>query len=242
MVSNNNLVMGWHNLVLAGEECICDENFETGIGLFSSAIELCPNDFYGYSRRGLCYMYLDQFGRAKEDFDSAIQCGPSQQDGYAYRATALLQEGHYDDSFVDIEKAIDLGPEKNICYVVRGCIYAAENKLQEALHDFNRAIALDPCDQESRQARAEVYFAGHIWDIRNRTNCNIGNLEFVDECGVVIATVTIDIDRAAQIRYLFEKQFCLSDESYSGFSFSSDRIEDVVDTLNKIGLWCYQRC
>ena len=84
------------------------KDFETGIGLFSSAIELCPNDFYGYSRRGLCYMYLDQFGRAKEDFDSAIQCGPSLQDGYAYRATALLQEGHYDDSFVDIEKAIDL--------------------------------------------------------------------------------------------------------------------------------------
>ena len=111
---------------------------------FDRVIQLNPQDWKPYLRRGEAYYRKGNYDRALADFDRVIQLSPQQPNGYYNRGLVYGRTGDHELAIADFNKALELRPQEAVTYNARASAYARKGEYSRALVDYNRAIQLNP--------------------------------------------------------------------------------------------------
>jgi tetratricopeptide (TPR) repeat protein len=142
-------------------------NYDAAISIFTTGIELKPDNAYIYNDRGLSYLQAGDKDKAISDFTKAIELKPDFAEAYYNRGLAYF--GSYkwwmdnkvvlDKAISDYTKVIELKQDYVDAYYNRGLVrwrqygvqpydrpYDAEtiDRHNKALADFDKVLELDP--------------------------------------------------------------------------------------------------
>ena len=116
---------------------------EEALRLITEALEVSPNDAYGWEIASFIYKDLGQRGRAEECVVKMNDLHPTAE-GYVRHAQFLLMREAFDEFEAALELAVELGPDYGGIYIARGDRLAIAGRLREALAQFEHALAVDP--------------------------------------------------------------------------------------------------
>jgi tetratricopeptide (TPR) repeat protein len=107
--------------------------------------------------RGLAYEQIEQFDRAREDYQRAIAIDPQLSDMYIHRGITFGKTGNFRQSIVSLTEGIRLVPGNPDGYFNRGIGYLQQGDFEKAIDDFSNVIRLSPGDEESYYWRGVLY-------------------------------------------------------------------------------------
>lgn len=119
----------------------------------TKSIQLNPQDYSAYYKRGLAFANLEGAKKAIPDFDKAIEINPNDPTLYVARGNAYRDSvwgrGKYvekenNQAIADYNKALEMDANLSSAYANRGKAYWKLEKLDQADTDLNKAIQLDP--------------------------------------------------------------------------------------------------
>lgn len=93
--------------------------------IFNGLIMLDPMESYYYTAAGAVYLALEQYDRAKHNFDHAIAFNPKELAAYVNRGEANLRMGNIMEAATDFKSAVDLDPTGKDPLALRARILAA---------------------------------------------------------------------------------------------------------------------
>ncbi len=130
---------------------------------YSKAIRVNPGDNNAYLERGFAHLFVEEYDKARGDFDQADKLG-YQDTGYlAYvRGLSYLWEDVVDKAVEQFSKSIQLSPQATYGYDGRAQAYTAKGKYDEAIADLTQALQLDPKYKTGHIDRGVAY--GHKGD------------------------------------------------------------------------------
>ena len=134
--------------------------YEDAIKLCNEAIELNPNNYLAYLRRGNFYYRQKQYERAIQDFDKAIQLNPNYSIAYNNRGLSYSDLKKYEIAIQDYNKAIQINSNYALAYYNRGTSYVYLKKYDLAIKDYSKAIQINPKYAEAYNNRGAVYVDG----------------------------------------------------------------------------------
>jgi tetratricopeptide (TPR) repeat protein len=120
-------------------------DYDGAIADYTKAIELKPDDVWGYSGRGYAKIEKGDYDGAIADYTKIIELKPDDTIGYEKRSRAKIKKGDYDGAIADLTKVIELKPDDADGYYRRGLIKHTEiDDYNGAIKDYNKAIELFP--------------------------------------------------------------------------------------------------
>jgi clan AA aspartic protease (TIGR02281 family) len=96
------------------------------------------------NHRGIAYGNLQQFERARADFDAAIALKPKDAHAYAFRSWLQGGRNDADAAMADAAKAVALDDDLVFGFSSRAFAYYLQKNYDAAIADADRAIARDP--------------------------------------------------------------------------------------------------
>lgn len=128
--------------------------WKDSLALWSRQIELYPDHFFGFSKRGVAYMELDRAEESLADLDEAVRRGPGISFVYNHRALTKISMKDNQGAIEDFSTAIALNPSYTDAYAARGTAYNEAGMPDAALADFNEALRLAPRNAAAYYGRA----------------------------------------------------------------------------------------
>lgn len=153
-----------------------NEEYESAIIHFNTAIQLNPNYAEAYASRGKAKFHLGKFAEAIADCDTALRLQPPANADdfrsvvYLSRAQAKANLKQYESAIVDFDESIRLTPEDASAYFYRGVARCGLEKntmaTAESIKDFDMAMKLaqeagDGELQEKIRTAMEVFRPKH---------------------------------------------------------------------------------
>jgi tetratricopeptide (TPR) repeat protein len=127
------------------------KNYPTAIADSSKAIELQPNNYWGYNIRGTVYNILGNQQAALADQNKAIEFFPTSERekfaAYLSRGTIRFTTGDTQGAISDYTEIIQGNAEETVlaqAYIGRAMTYAQLQDLPKAIADCTQLIALQP--------------------------------------------------------------------------------------------------
>lgn len=121
---------------------ITEKKLAEAILFLDKAIEEEPNNPIYFSERGVCYLNLDQTGRALEDMNQSVKLDPDYAYRYASRAFVKDRMGDIEGGIADYEIAVKLEPEDAIAYNNLGMLQEKLGYKKASERNFKRADTL----------------------------------------------------------------------------------------------------
>lgn len=135
--------------------------------MYTSAIELDPNNAVYYANRSLAHLRQESFGSALEDGISAVKADPAYLKGYYRRAAAQMSLGKFKKALTDFEFVAKRRPnDKDAAMKYTEC-----NKLVKK-QAFEKAISNDALDK----TLAEIHS-----DLESIGECHLFSYELLDQ-------------------------------------------------------------
>jgi len=88
---------------------------------FNGEAEMPILEEHAFFNRGNCWLYVEEYAKARADFDKAIALGYDIANVYHNRATALVRLGLQSEGCKDFRKAVELGSTISGKYVEKYC-------------------------------------------------------------------------------------------------------------------------
>jgi tetratricopeptide (TPR) repeat protein len=126
---------------------------------YTKIININPDRYAFYIKRGILYAKNGDFNKAKDDYTKAIQLNPSSFESYNNRGNLYCEEKIYDLAIADYTKCIQINPMAYQGYINRGSAYGQMSDYRKAIEDFSRAIEINPADYEVYLFRNKAYNA-----------------------------------------------------------------------------------
>lgn len=150
------------------------------IDYLSKSISLDLSYVRAYLARGLTYIVIEQYGKAKKDLDYVIFSDPKDSLAYLGRGLANFELRQNKLSLADFNQAIRLDPDFSEAYASRGRLFLTIQKYQQAISDYDKAISINPKDSQSYFERGTAFMSiGNedkaCQDLLNA--CNLGYCE-----------------------------------------------------------------
>lgn len=125
------------------------KEYQESISMYSSLINLVPNDPDNYAGRGLSHHFNGEMKFALADFDKAIELDPS--NGYRYSSRAFIKEfyGDTNGALEDYNKALELDPEDAISLNNIGVIHEKKGRFDKAIQSFDKSDKISGIDVKS---------------------------------------------------------------------------------------------
>jgi tetratricopeptide (TPR) repeat protein/MinD-like ATPase involved in chromosome partitioning or flagellar assembly len=120
------------------------EDYETAIELYTSAIELRPQNEKFYIDRGEAYLRDSEYELAENDLLKAIELAPSNDQAYGFLGEVYYRQKNYPSSIKSLSQAIELNPASPIAYYTRGLSYKEMKEVNRAIDNYSKAIELEP--------------------------------------------------------------------------------------------------
>ncbi len=121
---------------------IKDKKLAEAILFLDKAIEEEPNNPIYFSERGVCYLNLDQTGRALEDMNQSVKLDPDYSYRYASRAFVKDRMGDIEGGIADYEIAVKLDPEDAIAHNNLGMLQEKLGYKKASERSFKKADTL----------------------------------------------------------------------------------------------------
>ena len=106
------------------------------------AIEEEPTNPVYVSERGVCYLNLNQLGRALEDMNQSVKLEPNYSYRYASRAFVKDRMGDIEGGIADYEIAVKLDPDDAIAHNNLGLLQEKLGYKKASERSFNKADTL----------------------------------------------------------------------------------------------------
>lgn len=103
------------------------KNYQKAAADYTSALKYNANaeveimEDHVFFNRGNCWLYLEEYSKARADFDKAIALGYDVASVYHNRATALLRLDLRSEACKDFRKAVELGSDISGKYIDKYC-------------------------------------------------------------------------------------------------------------------------
>jgi serine/threonine protein kinase/Flp pilus assembly protein TadD len=107
---------------------------------YTKVIELKPEHWDAWAKRGWMYSNMQQWSKAIEDYSKAIQLRAGAWGGWFGRGTAHSGLQQWDQAIADYSKAIELAPDEHAPWYWRGVAYANLKEPDKAMADLRQAI------------------------------------------------------------------------------------------------------
>lgn len=178
------------------------ENYQDAIVIYSSLINLIPNDADNFASRGLAYHFSGDLGSALADFERAIELDP--ENGYRYSSRAFIRDYHGDSegAIEDYKKAIELDPEDAVSLNNIGVIQEKLGRLKDAKKNFDKSDDVMGIDLHSIQLphtpQVDIEMPEHV----QKKKKNIGVGYFLS---TLKSLFTSPDERRNFYRFLFKK-------------------------------------
>lgn len=130
--------------------------WKDSLALWSRQVELYPDHFFGYNKRGVTYKDLGMNKESLADLDEAVRLAPGVTFVYSNRAYAKISVNDYFGAIDDLSIAIEINPSYSDAYTARGAAYSEIGMAGPALSDFNEALRLNPEAAPAYFGRARV--------------------------------------------------------------------------------------
>ena len=138
---------------------------------FTKAIELQPDNFNLYNRRGICYIKLQNYEKSIVDYTIAISLQPDNETLYSNRADAYYKAGEYAKAAEDYTKYLSFSPNVSGYLFKRGRCYYELKNYNEAISDLTKMIQMveNRSEVEDLDAGYAYEFRGKCYEALNQT-------------------------------------------------------------------------
>ncbi len=135
------------------------ESHQKSIEFYTKALDL-KNSGDGYAGRGIAYLLLEKYEKAKEDFSKSIEFTPNRKESYLSRGVSNYYLKKYEEAIADLQKAILLleksgTQDPSFLYLAHDTlrkIYFAQENTEKTLH---HALLTKEALDQWRNARKE---------------------------------------------------------------------------------------
>ena len=147
---------------------------EFALSIFSCLTVEFERNIGNYINRGICYIRLDEFRKAFQDFDHALAI--YQQDPFVNLQLPPYQElaTRKNRTLQNFQYPIHVYPRSFIHYL-KGEVYTNMGNYQQSIQEYSKAIAIYPLNKDAYVNRGLLYLiegklnAGYA-DLRNAAN------------------------------------------------------------------------
>ncbi len=159
------------------DACRDTQDFELGLKVVEIGLKKLPQSARLHYERGMFLTQLDQFDRAKGDFELASKLEPGSEIGYVSGAQENLLAGNIPEAIRIAREGIRRGFQNPALLVslgkalLRSGIAPGQPEFDEAQDALEKAVIAHPSDAGSRIALGQVYLSG------GRIDDAIANLE-----------------------------------------------------------------
>ncbi|WP_409421710.1 tetratricopeptide repeat protein [Pseudaeromonas sp. ZJS20] len=129
-------------LQLRGQLALAQQDHDTALRSYSTAISLQPLNPIPYYNLGLCLQALGNPEEAQRLYEMALDLKPDLVPVLNNLGLVLRQQQRFEAALARFEQAISLDPSYPFSYVNRSGLRVRQHRLQEALSDCNTAIQL----------------------------------------------------------------------------------------------------
>ncbi|XP_077173601.1 BBSome complex member BBS4 isoform X2 [Paroedura picta] len=121
---------------------------KSAIEVYSDAANLSKKDWEIFHNLGVCYMYLRQFDKAKEELNAALEL--SRHDlTYVTLGKIHLMEGDTEKAIEVYKKAVEFSPENTELLTTLGLLYLQLGVYQKAFEHLGNALTYDPSNYKA---------------------------------------------------------------------------------------------
>jgi len=147
----------WKEWIDKGVAFMNANNYEGALSAFNKAVEIDPNNSWGYIDKGWVLNVIGDFSQALKDLNKAADIDPQNPWIYVNRGVAYNFIGNYQQGLIDENKATSLDSTISWAYIDRGWSYIGLGNFNQALTDLNTAAQLDPKNPHVYHMRAWAY-------------------------------------------------------------------------------------
>jgi tetratricopeptide (TPR) repeat protein/transglutaminase-like putative cysteine protease len=112
----------------------------------TKVIELAPHSAAAWGRRGLAYLYFEQYEKCLTDFRKAAELEPKSATYRGYVGQALYRLRRFGEAARQLTEAIELDQNADGAWYFRGMCHSNLDNSEAALSDVRKAAELDPDD------------------------------------------------------------------------------------------------
>lgn len=128
--------LAWANL---GQIYMNVDSLELGKAAADKALEISPDDVQANNLIGMYWMYKNDVGKAKAQFESALRKEPGNPAAWYYLATIARSQGDNQTALTNLMSAIKIAPNFRPAYELSAQIYDAQGNPQAA-QQFRAAL------------------------------------------------------------------------------------------------------
>lgn len=149
-----------HTAMLEARLAAEQGDFTSALSWINRYLDDCPDEPYGYYRRGMIYFRQQDFTRALGDFQHYAQLAPHALEAYEQQFLCYLELSRYADAARIGRTAVELQPANVRLQFNLAFAELVSGRVKEALAHFDIAYDLDP-QQEEVLLRIHMALAEH---------------------------------------------------------------------------------
>ncbi|MBD2635629.1 tetratricopeptide repeat protein [Limnothrix sp. FACHB-881] len=135
----------------------CRKRYEEAIASFDKALQLSPDFYEAWFRRGCALINLKRYEEAIASFDKAIQFKPDYHYAWDGRGLTLLFLERHEEAISIFDRAIQLKPDYHYAWSSRGRALKNLGRYEEAIASYDKAIQFKPDDHYPWYGKAVCY-------------------------------------------------------------------------------------
>lgn len=155
--------------LFVAEACMDQQDYAAGLKVVDMGLRNLPQSARLHYERGIFLLQLDQFDRAKGDFQLARRLAPESEIGYLSAAHEMVFEGNIPEALRAARDGINKGFENPVLLTIlgeallRSGVSPDQPEFKEAQISLEKAVAKRPNDPSSQIALGEIYLlAGRL--------------------------------------------------------------------------------
>jgi tetratricopeptide (TPR) repeat protein len=127
--------------------------------LYSKAIEEDSSFTSAFNNRGICYFEINEYEKAKDDFEYVLQLDPYKIIVFSYIGNCFLRLRDFEQAIIHYSRAVQYGINSTTIYINRGLCYYHLKKYSMAIDDFSKAVNIDSSLTNAYNNRVLCYLA-----------------------------------------------------------------------------------
>ncbi len=149
----------WEKYFHAGEQSREQGALSEAIKYYSAAIKQNPRKLSAYHARGLVYLTLKNYAKAKADFTSALAIDSKNVEVLNDRAAVEYFLEHYPQAIDDYNAALSIDPRNAVALSGRALNKYKWGRFNDAILDLKVLLEDHPDYERAYQQRADIHFA-----------------------------------------------------------------------------------
>ncbi|HLN47324.1 MAG TPA: tetratricopeptide repeat protein [Magnetospirillaceae bacterium] len=126
-----------------GLQALAERHYDAAIGFFSAAADGTDRPAEALSKRGVCYLRLNDPHAAAADFEAALRADPKHAPALTNLGNLALEGGRLDEARAHYEAAIAADPEYPLAHHNYAVLLKREGRIGESVRELRRAAKLE---------------------------------------------------------------------------------------------------